>query len=121
MVEAYFNLEAGSIHINTRKREVVQARQIAMFFCKTLTKSSLATIGANIGNKDHATVLHACKTVHNLIDTDKLFRADIYELQDKISQYLLFITEEEKMEAIISNLILIIKKKNNELQQRRCN
>jgi chromosomal replication initiator protein len=47
----------------TRRREVVQARQIAMFFAKNMTKSSLATIGMNCGGKDHATVLHCIRTI----------------------------------------------------------
>ncbi len=80
----YFNMPADSLQSKTRKREVVQARQIAMFFCKTLTKSSLATIGAHIGKMDHATVLHAWKTVHNLIDTDKQFRVDIEEIEKRL-------------------------------------
>jgi chromosomal replication initiator protein len=69
----------------TRKREVVQARQIAMYFSKSLTKSSLANIGMHCGGKDHATVLHACRTVNNLMDTDKKFRSYIEELEKKIS------------------------------------
>jgi chromosomal replication initiator protein len=68
----------------TRKREIVQARQVSMFFSKNMTKSSLASIGAQIGGKDHATVLHACKTVNNLIDTDKHFRHQISEIEKKI-------------------------------------
>ncbi len=80
----YFNLSPEMIHAKTRKREIVQARQIAMFFSKNLTKSSLATIGAKIGGKDHATVLHACKTVNNLYDTDKRFRFQIEELEKKL-------------------------------------
>jgi chromosomal replication initiator protein len=55
-----------------------------MFFSKTLTKSSLASIGAQIGRKDHATVLHACKTVNNLIDTDKQFRHDVEEIEKRL-------------------------------------
>jgi len=62
----------------------VQARQIAMFFSKNLTKCSLATIGSQIGGKDHATVLHACKTVNNLIETDKIFRHQIEEIERKL-------------------------------------
>ena len=69
---------------NTRKREIVQARQIAMFFSKSLTKSSLATIGSQIGDKDHATVLHACKTVNNLIETDKRFRLQLDEIEKRL-------------------------------------
>jgi chromosomal replication initiator protein len=56
-----------------------------MFFSKSLTKSSLATIGTQIGGKDHATVLHACKTVNNLIDTDKQFRLQIQDIEKKLS------------------------------------
>ncbi|MCX6270534.1 MAG: chromosomal replication initiator protein DnaA, partial [Bacteroidetes bacterium] len=62
----YFNLPLESINSKTRKREIVQARQLAMYFAKKHTKSSLATIGLHCGNKDHATVLHACRTVVNL-------------------------------------------------------
>jgi len=80
----YFNLPLEAINSKTRKREIVQARQLAMFFSKKLTKSSLATIGLHCGNKDHATVLHACRTVNNLIDTDKQFRLYVEELEKKI-------------------------------------
>jgi len=80
----YFNMPVDSLHSKTRKREVVQARQIAMFFSKNLTKSSLASIGSQIGHKDHATVLHACKTVNNLIDTDKQFKCDIEEIEKRL-------------------------------------
>ena len=81
----YFDLPIELLKSKTRKREVVQARQIAMFFAKRMTKSSLANIGMHCGGKDHATVLHACKTVNNLIDTDKRFRTYIDELEKKIS------------------------------------
>ncbi len=81
----YFNLPMELLKSKTRKREVVQARQIAMFFSKQMTKASLASIGAHTGGKDHATVLHACKTVNNLIDTDKRFRGYIDDLQKKIT------------------------------------
>lgn len=81
----YFDLAIDTMKSKTRKREVVQARQIAMYFAKNMTKSSLATIGMHCGGKDHATVLHACRTVNNLMDTDKRFRAYIDELEKKIS------------------------------------
>lgn len=81
----YFDLPIELLKSKTRKREVVQARQIAMFFAKKMTKSSLANIGMHCGGKDHATVLHACKTVNNLIDTDKRFRGYISDLEKKIS------------------------------------
>ncbi len=80
----YFNLSPDLLQSKTRKREIVQARQIAMYFSKTLTKSSLASIGALIGGKDHATVLHACKTVNNLMDTDKRFKGQIESIEKKL-------------------------------------
>jgi len=80
----YFNITPDQLHSRTRKREIVQARQVAMYFSKSLTKSSLASIGSQIGGKDHATVLHACKTVNNLIDTDKQFKQTIDNLEKKL-------------------------------------
>jgi len=81
----YFDLPIELLKSKTRKREVVQARQIAMFFAKKMTKSSLANIGMHCGGKDHATVLHACKTVNNLVDTDKRFKGYVDDLEKKIS------------------------------------
>jgi chromosomal replication initiator protein len=81
----YFDLEIELLKSKTRKRNVVQARQIAMYFAKNMTKSSLSSIGAHCGGKDHATVLHACRTVNNLIETDKKFKASVQDLQKKIS------------------------------------
>ncbi len=80
----YFGIPVDRISSKTRKREVVQARQLAMYFSKKLTKSSLASIGLQCGNKDHATVLHACRTVNNLIDTDKKYKNNVDELEKKI-------------------------------------
>jgi chromosomal replication initiator protein len=80
----YFKMPTDSLQTKTRKREVVQARQLAMYFSKNLTKSSLAAIGSQIGNKDHATVLHACKTVNNLKETDKNFRQFVDEIEKKL-------------------------------------
>jgi chromosomal replication initiator protein len=81
----YFDLPIELMKSKTRKREVVQARQIAMYFSKKMTKSSLANIGMHCGGKDHATVLHACRTVNNLAETDKNFRAYLVDLEKKLS------------------------------------
>jgi chromosomal replication initiator protein len=63
----------------------VQARQLAMYFSKRMTKASLASIGSQIGNRDHATVLHACKTVDNMLETDKQFRKFVEEITKKLT------------------------------------
>ena len=80
----YFNMPVDSLQAKTRKREVVQARQLAMYFSKSMTKASLASIGSQIGSKDHATVLHACKTVNNLKETDKSFKLCVDEIEKKL-------------------------------------
>jgi chromosomal replication initiator protein len=80
----YFSLSIDAISTKSRKREVVQARQIAMYLSKQLTKSSLASIGNMIGQRDHATVLHACKIVNDLMDCDKNFRSSVREIEEKL-------------------------------------
>ncbi len=61
MVSDYFQLDMETLKSKTRKSHIVQARQLAMYFAKKFTKASLANIGAQIGDRDHATVLHAVK------------------------------------------------------------
>lgn len=80
----YFELSLDVLHSKSRKREIVQARQIAMYLAKNYTKNSLQNIGQQIGKRDHATVLHACKTVNNLMDTDKSFKSSLKELELKL-------------------------------------
>ena len=70
--------------MNKRERAIVQPRQICMFFAKKYTKLPLAAIGAHCGNRDHATVLHACRTISNLYETDKKMREAIDEIDKKI-------------------------------------
>ena len=49
-----------------------------------MTKSTLKSIGDHFGGKDHTTVMHSCKNVQNLIDTDQSFRDNVAELNQKI-------------------------------------
>ncbi|MDA9002148.1 chromosomal replication initiator protein DnaA [Flavobacteriaceae bacterium] len=85
VVSDYFQMDVDTLQSKTRKRHIVQARQLAMFFAKKFTKASLASIGSQIGKRDHATVLHACKTVDNLSTTDKQFRKYVEDLTKKLS------------------------------------
>ena len=85
VVSDYFQMDVSTLQSKTRKRHIVQARQLAMFFSKKFTKASLASIGTKIGRRDHATVLHACKTVDNLAFTDKQFRKYVEDLNKKFA------------------------------------
>lgn len=79
----YYGITVDLMKSKTRRREVVQTRQIIMYFAKQYTNCSLASIGQMCGNKDHATVLHACKTVKNLLETDKTIRSQLEEIDKK--------------------------------------
>ncbi len=85
VVSEYFKIPLDVLQSKLRKRDVVQARQLAMFFSKKYTNASLASIGQQIGKRDHATVLHACKTVKNLSETDKVFRGYVEDLNKKLN------------------------------------
>lgn len=80
----HFEIEPSAIHTKSRKREVVQVRQIAMYLAKKHTDSSSSKIGALIGKKDHATVLHACKIVKDQFEVDKAFRAELEEIESSL-------------------------------------
>ena len=82
----YFNITRDALLSKTRKRQIVQARQIAMYECRSrIPGCSLSTIGAELGGKDHATVLHSCTTVQDLIDTDKAFKQYVTDIEDMLS------------------------------------
>lgn len=80
-VSDFYGVEPNSINTRSRKREVVQVRQVAMFLAKKYLDMSTSKIGQYIGKRDHATVLHACKTITNLAETDKQFRNELNQIE----------------------------------------
>lgn len=81
VVSKYFKIPIEDLQSKSRKRDIVQARHTAMYFAKKHTNASLASIGSKIGKRDHATVLHACKTVNNLAETNKLFKGYLEDIK----------------------------------------
>lgn len=82
-------LDVSDLKKRTRKREVVEARQITMWLMHHYTKLSLAAIAAYFENEngisfDHATVLHACRTVNDLKETNRIFRERFEEIENLI-------------------------------------
>jgi len=77
----YLNLDHDRFNSTERTREIAQARQIAMYLAKQHTKAPLTAIGTAIGGRNHATVLHSCKAISNLIETDKAFRHQLEEIE----------------------------------------
>ena len=84
LVCEYFEAPIEMVKSKTRKREIVQARQISMYLAKLHTKTSLKSIGAFFGGRDHSTVIYACQTVDDLIDTDKKFKGYVADIQKKL-------------------------------------
>ena len=85
-------------NMKNRKRELVFARQAILFFMREFTKESLTLIGSYMG-KDHATVIHACRTIKNLVDTDKGIRMKIHLYREKI-KLILELTYEGDLKSI---------------------
>lgn len=80
----YLGVSPMKIYSKTRKREIVQARQLVQHFAKKYTRLSLAKIGFETGNKDHATIMYANKTVKDLVESNKDFEADYQIMDDEI-------------------------------------
>jgi hypothetical protein len=106
IVEDYFRflgVKRGDCQKVTRKREIVQARQIAMVMCEKYTDYSQVVIGHYIGGKDHATVNHAKKTVANLCETDKSYRLWFDAIDRRIKTYFEMVEKYNKTEMNIKS------------------
>ncbi|MGN8225816.1 MULTISPECIES: chromosomal replication initiator protein DnaA [unclassified Gracilimonas] len=80
----YFGIDTNKVREKTRKQEIVEARQIAMYLSKKFTKSSLKTIGLHFGGRDHSTVIHAISTVEERISTSAKHKRMVEELHQRI-------------------------------------
>lgn len=80
----FFNVEENKVREKNRRKEVVLARQVAMYLSKRLTKSSLKTIGLHFGGRDHSTVIHAHSSIEELIKEDLQLADIINSLKNKI-------------------------------------
>ncbi|MBU6340592.1 MAG: chromosomal replication initiator protein DnaA [Bacteroidetes bacterium] len=88
LVAEHFNVSVDKLHHETRKRNVVIARQLSMYLAKKMTNKSLKTIGENFGGRDHSTVIYSCKAVQDMMDTDMIFKDTVAELEKKIKMSL---------------------------------
>ena len=85
VVSKYFQISIEEMKDKARKKEIVIARQVAMYFSKDFTNNSLKSIGFHFGGRDHSTVIHAVQSVNDMIDTDSIFRKSIKEINRRIS------------------------------------
>ena len=80
----YLNIPENKIREKTRKKEIVLARQLAMYFSKELTKNSLKTIGLHFGGRDHSTVIHACSSIEQMRNSDVSMKDLIDSIRNKL-------------------------------------
>jgi chromosomal replication initiator protein len=80
----HLNVAENKIREKTRKKEVVQARQIAMYLSKEMTNSSLKTIGLHFGGRDHSTVVHACSSIEKAKERDGTIKDLLKQLKNQI-------------------------------------
>ncbi|MDG2342047.1 MAG: chromosomal replication initiator protein DnaA [Cytophagales bacterium] len=85
VVSKYFQISVEEMKDKARKKEIVIARQVAMYFSKDFTNNSLKSIGFHFGGRDHSTVIHAVQSVNDMIDTDSIFKKSIKEINRRIS------------------------------------
>jgi chromosomal replication initiator protein len=83
-VAEYFHLKLEDLKDKTRKKEIVIARQVAMYFSKEYTNHSLKSIGYHFGGRDHSTVIHAVQSVNDTMDVNANFRDTIKDLKGKL-------------------------------------
>lgn len=81
----YFKLPTESLKGSSRKREIAQARQIAMYISKKFTDKSLKAIGGYFGGRDHTTVIHACQAILNLMETDKNVQLSVIDIEKMLN------------------------------------
>ncbi len=79
-----FGVEENKVREKNRRKEVVMARQVAMYLSKKLTRSSLKTIGLHFGGRDHSTVIHAFNSIDNLMNEDEHLKETVDTIRNKI-------------------------------------
>lgn len=82
----YFSIKINQLDSRERTQRIAYARQIAMYLSEQLTDNSHVQIGRQIGNRNHATVLHAMKQIHDMIEVDDHVRDDVEEIKMKLKQ-----------------------------------
>ena len=78
----HFNVPEKQLYAASRKREIAQARQVAMYLAKKMTDKSYVEIGRLMGNRNHATVMHAVSTVSDQMEHDAFLRRSVAQIEN---------------------------------------
>lgn len=85
-VAEHYEVPIDKLKSQTRKRNVVLARQLSMYFAKQITNYSLKAIGDSFGGRDHSTVIYSVRAVNDMLDTDAEFKRTVRDLEKKLRQ-----------------------------------
>ena len=85
VVSDFYRLKEKELLSRSRHKSIVLPRQVAMYLCRTQTNASLPDIGAELGGKDHSTVIHACAKVRELMAKDEKFRKQLHDLTNRLT------------------------------------
>lgn len=85
LVAAHYEVSVSDLEGDSRAKAITHARQVAIFLARELTNSSFPLIGAEFGNRNHSTIMHACHKIKNLLRTP-LFAQELSELQRELPQ-----------------------------------
>lgn len=103
-------MSVETIYIKSRKREIVAMRQLCMCFSKQFTQLSLAEIGIYNGVENHATVIHAIKTVRNMVETkNEMFVPDYYRILDILNKTPGMVLQKQKKSVITKRRLMKVK------------
>lgn len=84
VVADYYKIQPKELKEKTRTKLIVIARQLSMYLAKTLCGKSLSEIGRSFGGRDHTTVLHACRSVEEMLQTNEAFKVVVEDIRGKI-------------------------------------
>ena len=105
VITDHYGIPMASLIIRCRKREIVNCRQVMMWFLTKYTQLSLKSIGEMFGDKDHTTVIHSCQTIDDRIDSDDRVYYEIEELTSKLLEMNVKISSEENLVEIAQKAI----------------
>jgi chromosomal replication initiation ATPase DnaA len=85
IVYGFYNIPPEMALSTSRKRDIIEPKQVTHYLSKELTKERLTDIGFNVGMVDHATVLNSIKRIHNYCETDKIFKIKIENIRKMLT------------------------------------
>jgi chromosomal replication initiator protein len=83
-VASFYSMDIDDLKAKSRSRDIVVPRQIAMYIIREETDTSLTDIGAEFGNRDHTTVMHACEKIEKAKETDNQIRQAVLAIRQML-------------------------------------